>query len=55
MKWQYSTVYVTMAQRPGLPGMLTSAGQNGWELVNVVIDEQDSVGQVLMMFFKKPL
>lgn len=55
MKWQYWTAFITMAQRPGLQATMNSAGQQGWELVNVVVDEQDAVGQVMILFFKKQI
>ena len=54
MKWQYWITSVTMTQRPGLPNTINQAGQQGWELVDVVVEEQDQAGQVMILFFKKP-
>lgn len=54
MKWQYWVTSVTMAGRPGLPNTMNQAGQQGWELVDVVVEDQDKNGRVMILFFKKP-
>ena len=54
MKWQYWITSVAMGQRSGLPNTMNQAGQQGWELVNVLVEEQDTAGQVMVLFFKKP-
>lgn len=54
MKWQYSTMFITTAMRAGLATTMNNAGQQGWELVGTVTEEQDVAGQVLILFFKRP-